>query len=214
MKKNLFVVLVLATFVLLNGCGKKDDTSTAGKDNKNQTSSNDNKTKTEGQNKTDGKDKKLNKSSEKKDLKTEVPTEWTELASNDGQVSLKLPSNWKISESTDTKLVVVNEDQTLGVTAIEFANKDITSDELLETAFADFDFEPDGEAYPIQHGDVEGYLSVARGNINGADMLMYVMSAVDNAGKGNYVVYIYTPTANFEKNKDMMEKVLAGLKIG
>ena len=39
-------------------------------------------------------------------------------------------------------------------------------------------------------------------------MMMYIMSAIEADGAGNYVIYIYTPTDQFAANSTTMEKIL------
>ena len=149
----------------------------------------------------------------KKELKSDVPADWTALVSKDGKFTFSAPSNWTITADTETKFTAMSEDKTMGVTFVIFANDKITSDELMGLALADFDFEPDGEAFAYEEGNMEGYVTTARGKIDGTDMMMYVMSAIENGGKGNYVLYIFTPTANFEKNSPTMEKILFSAKL-
>jgi hypothetical protein len=96
----------------------------------------------------------------------------------------------------------------MGTVLVTFPNDEISSFDLLAAALADFDFEPDGEANEIQVGNVEGYITAARGNINGQDMMMYIMSAIESDGSGNYIIYIYTPTEMFQANSATMETIL------
>jgi predicted small lipoprotein YifL len=200
---SLFVVLFAVTF-FLTGCGKKEEPKT---DKKTDTKT---ETKTETTDKKDDKKKKDFKKSDapKKQIKSEVPADWTELVSKDGKFTFKAPSNWIIGADSETKFSATSEDNSMGLTFVIFANDKITSDELLGLALADFDFEPDGEAFAYEEGNMEGYITAARGKLNGVDMMMYVMSAVENGGTGNYVLYTFTPTANFEKNGPTLEQIL------
>jgi len=96
----------------------------------------------------------------------------------------------------------------MGTVLVTSPNDQISSEDLLELALGDFDFEPDGEANEIQVGNVDGYITAARGNVNGTDMMMYIMSAVESDGSGNYVIYVYTPTEMFQANSATMEQIL------
>jgi len=199
-KKNLF--FVLAFVVLLSGCGKKDEkTSTT----------TDTKPKTESTSSTDSKKKKdFKKSSEpKQQISTPKETaDWTKLTSKDGKMTFKLPSEWIITENTTTKLGTISNDSTMGSVAVVFGNDKITADDLLGMALADFDFEPEGEAHYAQIGDVEAYYVGAVGKINGQEMSMLIMSAIDASTNGNYVVYAFTPVEMYDKNKSVMEDIL------
>lgn len=202
---SLIVVLLMFAFIA-SSCGSKKDVKTDTKT--------DTKTQTTDKKEGDKKKKEIKKSdAPKKELKSDVPADWTELVSKDGKFHFSAPSNWTISSDTETKFTAMSEDKTMGTTFVIFSNDKITADELLELALADFDFDPDGEAFAYEEGNMEGFITVARGKIDGADMMMYVMSAIENGGKGNYVLYIFTPTANFEKNNATMEKILYSAKL-
>lgn len=202
---SFLAILLIFTFSLTS-CGGKKDTKTETKT--------DTKTQTTDKTESDKKKKEFKKSdAPKKELKSEVPAEWTELVSKDGKFTFSAPSNWTISSDTETKFTAMSEDKSMGTTFVIFSNDKITSDELLGLALADFDFDPDGEAFAYEEGNMEGYITVAKGKLDGQDMMMYVMSAVENGGKGNYVLYIFTPTASFEKNNATMEKILYSAKL-
>ncbi len=202
---SLIVVLLIFAFIA-SSCGSKKDVKTDTKT--------DTKTQTTDKKEGDKKKKEIKKSdAPKKELKSDVPADWTELVSKDGKFHFSAPSNWTISSDTETKFTAMSEDKTMGTTFVIFSNDKITADELLGLALADFDFDPDGEAFAYEEGNMEGFITVARGKIDGADMMMYVMSAIENGGKGNYVLYIFTPTANFEKNNATMEKILYSAKL-
>ncbi len=205
---SIFIVLLICVFALTS-CGKKTETTDKKTDTKTDT-----KTQTTDKKESDKKKKEIKKSdAPKKELKSEVPADWTELVSKDGKFHFSAPSNWTIAADSETKFTAMNDDKSMGVTFVIFSNDKITSEELLELALGDFDFDPDGEAFAYEEGNMEGYITAARGKLDGADMMMYVMSAVENGGKGNYVLYIYTPTANFEKNNATMEKILYSAKL-
>ncbi len=206
---SLFVLLIVFVFAL-SGCGGKKDTKTETKSD----TKTDTKTQTTDKKEGDKKKKDFKKSdAPKKELKADVPAEWTALVSKDGKFTFSAPSNWTISSDTETKFTAMSEDKSVGLTFVIFSNDQITSDELLGLALADFDFEPDGEAFAYTEGNMEGYITAARGKIEGTDMMMYVMSAIENGGKGNYVLYVFTPTANFEKNNATMETILYSAKL-
>lgn len=192
-------LLVLFLF-LISGCGKKEDKNTTESKEKSKTT----------ETKTDSKKKKeFKKSSEpKKEVKPEIPSDWTKLTSKDGKMSFNLPSEWIITENTPTKLGTISPDSTVGSVAVVFGNDKISADDLLGMALADFDFEPEGEAHYVQIGDVEAYYVGAVGKINGQEMSMLIMSAIDASSNGNYVVYAFTPTVTFEKNQKTMEEIL------
>lgn len=192
-----YLALVVLSLFLLSGCGKKDEKAPETKTTTNET-------------KTDSKKKKeVKKSSEpKKEVKPEVAADWTKLTSSDGKMSFSLPSEWTITENTSTRLGTLSPDSTMGSTAVVFANEKIDADDLLEMALADFDFEPEGEAHYVQIGDIEAYYVGAVGKINGVEMSMLIMSAIDASSHGNYVVYTYTPTANYSANEKTMENIL------
>lgn len=207
-KFSAFAVIILL-IAFSTGCGKKDTKT----DSKTETKTD---TKTTTTDKKDGEKKKKEfKKSDapKKELKSDVPADWTALVSKDGKFTFSAPSSWTIASDTENKFSAVSEDKSVGLTFVIFANDKVTSDELLGLALADFDFEPDGEAFAYEEGNKEGYITAARGKIDGTDMMMYVMSAVENGGHGNYVLYIFTPTANFEKNSATMEKILYSAKL-
>ena len=195
-----YLALIVLSLFLLSGCGKKDDkvTTTDSKDKKTTETKTDSKKKTE-----------VKKSSEpKKEIKPPVEADWTKLTSSDGKMTFSLPSEWIITENTSTRLGTMSPDSTMGSTAVEFSNDKISADDLLEMALADFDFEPEGEAHYVQIGDIEAYYVGAVGKINGVEMSMLIMSAIDGSSHGNYVVYAYTPTANYAKNEKTMENIL------
>ena len=209
LRMSSFLVVLLVMAFSLTSCGKKDEKTETKTDTKTDT-----KTQTTDKKESDKKKKEFKKSdAPKKELKSEVPAEWTELVSKDGKFTFSAPSNWTIASDTETKFTAMSEDKTMGTTFVIFSNDQITSDELLGLALADFDFEPDGEAFAYGEGNMEGYITAAKGKIDGTDMMMYVMSAVENGGKGNYILYIFTPTANFEKNNATMEKILFSAKL-
>lgn len=206
---SIAVVLMIIAFAFTS-CGDKKDTKTDTKTD----SKTDTKTQTTDKKESDKKKKDFKKSdAPKKELKSEVPSDWTELVSKDGKFTFSAPSNWTIASDTENKFTAMSEDKSMGTTFVIFSNDQITSDELLGLALADFDFDPDGEAFAYTEGNMEGYITAARGNIGGEDMMMYVMSAVENGGKGNYILYVFTPTASFEKNNATMEKVLYSAKL-
>lgn len=206
---SILAVLLMFAF-LASGCGDKKDTKTETKTD----SKTDTKTQTTDKKEGDKKKKDFKKSdAPKKELKADVPAEWTELVSKDVKFTFSAPSNWTISSDTETKFTAMSEDKSVGLTFVIFSNDQITSDELLGLALADFDFEPDGEAFAYTEGNMEGYITAARGKIDGTDMMMYVMSAIENGGKGNYVLYVFTPTANFDKNNATMETILYSAKL-
>jgi hypothetical protein len=205
-----FLVILLVFAFALVSCGKKTDTKTETKTD----TKTDTKTQTTDK-KTDDKKKKEVKKSDapKKEIKSDVPSDWTELTSKDGKFKFSAPSHWVIGDNSETKFSALNEDKSMGVTFVIFGNDKITADELLALALGDFDFDPTGEAFAFEEGNMEGYITVARGKLDGVDMMMYVMSAVEHGGKGNYVLYTYTPTANFDKNGPTLEKVLYSAKL-
>lgn len=196
-----FLALLVLSLFLISGCGKKEDKTTS-------SDSKDKKTTTE--TKTDSKKKKeFKKSSEpKKEVKPDVPADWTKLTSKDGKMTFSLPSEWIITENTPTKLGTISPDSTVGSVAVVFGNDKISADDLLGMALADFDFEPEGEAHYVQIGDVEACYVGAVGKINGHEMSMLIMSAIDASSNGNYVVYAFTPTVTYEKNMKTMEEIL------
>ncbi|MEO8514424.1 MAG: hypothetical protein ABI543_12760 [Ignavibacteria bacterium] len=209
LKLSSFLVILIIFAFSISSCGKKDTKTETKTDTKTDT-----KTQTTDKKESDKKKKEFKKSdAPKKEIKSDVPADWTELVSKDGKFTFSAPSHWTISSDTETKFTAMSEDKTVGTTFVIFANDKITSDELLGLALADFDFDPDGEAFAYEEGNMEGYITTARGKIDGTDMMMYVMSAVENGGKGNYVLYIFTPTANFEKNNATMEKILYSAKL-
>ncbi len=189
-------LLVLCLF-LISGCGKKDEKAPETKTTTTET-------------KTDSKKKKeVKKSSEpKKEITPTTDASWTKLTSNDGKMSFSLPSDWTITENTQTRLGTISPDSTMGSTAVVFGNEKISAEDLLEMSLADFDFEPEGEAHYAQIGDIEAYYVGAVGKINGVEMSMLIMSAIDASSNGNYVVYAYTPTANYSANEKTMEQIL------
>ena len=192
-------LLVLFLF-LISGCGKKEEktSTTETKDKKTTESTTDSKKK-----------KEVKKSSEpKKEIKAEVPSGWTKLESKDGKMTFNLPSDWTITENSSTKLGTMSPDKSMGSTAVVFGNDKISADDLLDMALADFDFEPEGEAHYVQIGDIEAYYVGAVVKINGTEMSMLIMSAIDASTNGNYVVYAYTPTANYDANEKIMEEIL------
>ena len=206
---SLLVILIIFAFSAA-GKKKKKDTKTETKTD----TKTDSKSQTTDKKEGDKKKKEFKKSdAPKKELKADVPAEWTALVSKDGKFTFSAPSNWTISSDTETKFTAMSEDKSVGLTFVIFSNDQITSDELLGLALADFDFEPDGEAFAYTEGNMEGYITAARGNIEGTDMMMYVMSAIENGGKGNYVLYVFTPTANFDKNNATMETILYSAKL-
>src|SRR5690606_23953220 len=96
------------------------------------------------ENKTSGdKQKKEIKKSEapKKDVTQEAPEDWTQLTSGDEKVDFSLPSAWTIEENSETRFSTLSEDKTMGTVLVTFPNDQITSEDLLELALADFDFE-------------------------------------------------------------------------
>lgn len=204
--KVLFTLFLLAAFITV-GCGKKTDAPKT--DTKTQT------TDKKDDKKTDDKKKKEIKKSDapKKEIKADVPSDWTELVSSDGKFKFSAPSHWTITDDTPTKFTAMNEDKTMGVTFVIFANDKITADELLALALGDFDFDPSGEAFAYTEGNMEGYITVAKGPIGGTDMMMYVMSAIENGGKGNYILYSYTATSSWDKNNATLEKILYSAKL-
>lgn len=194
-----YLALLVLSLFLISGCGKKDD-KTATTETKNKTT----------ETKTDSKKKKeIKKSSEpKKEVTPPVEPTWTKLTSNDGKMTFSLPSEWIIVENTNTRLGTLSPDSTMGSTAVVFGNDKISADDLLEMALADFDFEPEGEAHYVQIGDIEAYYVGAVGKVNGVEMSMLIMSAIDGSSHGNYVVYAYTPTANYAKNEKTLSDIL------
>lgn len=199
MKIHSTLALVVLFLFLISGCGKKDDKS----------STTDSKDKKTTETKKETKKKEIKKSSEpKKEIKPPAEADWTKLASTDGKMTFSLPSDWIITENSSTKLGTMSPDSTMGSTAVVFGNDKISADELLEMALADFDFEPEGEAHYVQIGDIEAYYVGAVGKINGHEMSMLIMSAIDGSSHGNYVVYAYTPTANYAKNEKTMSDIL------
>lgn len=192
-------LLVLFLF-LISGCGKKEEktSTTESKDKKTTETTTDSKKK-----------KEVKKSSEpKKEIKAEVPSDWTKLTSSDGKMSFNLPSDWTITENTSTRLGTMSPDKSMGSTAVLFGNDKITADELLGMALASFDFEPEGEAHFVQIGDIEAYYVGAVGTINGQEMSMLIMSAIDASSNANYIVYAYTPTTNYSANEKTIEEIL------
>ncbi len=205
---SLLVVLLMFAFIA-GSCGKKDSKTETKTDTKTDT-----KTQTTDKKEGDKKKKEIKKSdAPKKEIKSDVPADWTELVSKDGKFTFSAPSHWTIAADSETKFTAMSEDKSMGTTFVIFSNDQITADELLGLALADFDFEPDGEAFAFTESNMEGYITVAKGKIDGTDMMMYVMSAIENGGKGNYVLYVFTPTANFEKNNATMEKILYSAKL-
>jgi predicted small lipoprotein YifL len=195
-----FLFAVLFTVVSLSGCGKKEEAP--------KTDTNTPPT-TENQTSGDKKKKEIKKSeAPKKDVTQEAPEDWTQLTSGDEKVEFSLPSAWTVEENSETRFSTLSEDKTMGTVLVTFPNDQISSEDLLELALGDFDFEPDGEANEIQVGNVDGYITAARGNVNGTDMMMYIMSAVESDGSGNYVIYVYTPTEMFQANSATMEQIL------
>ena len=195
-----FLLSFLISAFLLTGCGKKEEAPKT-----------DTKTPPTTENQTSGdKKKKEIKKSEapKKDVTEKAPEDWTQLTSGDEKVEFSLPSAWTIEENSETRFSTLSEDKTMGTVLVTFPNDQISSEDLLELALADFDFEPDGEANEIQVGNVNGYITAARGNVNGTDMMMYIMSAVEADGAGNYIIYVYTPTDQFAANSATMETIL------
>ena len=196
-------------YIERSGGGKKDVKTDTKTDKKTDT-----KTQTTDKKEGDKKKKEFKKSdAPKKEIKSDVPADWTELVSKDGKFTFSAPSHWTIAADSETKFTAMSEDKSMGTTFVIFSNDQITADELLGLALADFDFEPDGEAFAFTESNMEGYITVAKGKIDGTDMMMYVMSAIENGGKGNYVLYVFTPTANFEKNNATMEKILYSAKL-
>lgn len=207
---SMLVIMVLMVF-MATSCGKKETKTDTKTDSKTETKTD---TKTTDKKEGDKKKKDFKKSdAPKKELKSDVPADWTELVSKDGKFTFSAPSHWTIAADSENKFSAVSEDKSVGLTFVIFANDKVTSDELLGLALADFDFEPDGEAFAYEEGNMEGYITAARGKIDGTDMMMYVMSAIENGGHGNYVLYVFTPTANFEKNSATMEKILYSAKL-
>ena len=202
MKKSSLLVLVVMFAFLISGCGKKDDkTSSTTTDKKT--------TETKTSTTTDKKKTEVKKSEEpKKEIKAETPPEWTKVQSSDGKMTLSLPSHWEITENTSTKLATMSPDKTMGSTIVVFNNENLSADDLLGLSLADFDFKPEGEAHHVQLGDIEAYYVGAVGKIDGQDMSMLIMSAIDASSKGNYVVYAFTPTANYDKNSKTLEEIL------
>lgn len=200
MKLHSTLALVVLFLFLISGCGKKEEKTST-------TESKDKKT-TETQKETTKK-KEVKKSSEpKKEVTPPSEPDWTKLKSTDGKMTFSLPSDWTITENTDTKLATMSPDKSMGSTAVVFGNNKISADELLEMALGDFDFEPEGEAHFVQIGDIEAYYVGAVGKINGQEMSMLIMSAIDASSHGNYVVYAYTPTASFSKNEKTISDIL------
>ncbi len=198
-KATAFLFVFLISAVLLTGCGKKEEAP----------KTDTNAPKTENQTSGDKKKKEIKKSeAPKKDVSQPAPEDWTQLTTGDEKVEFSLPSAWTIEENTETRFSTLSEDKSMGTVLVTFPNDQITSEDLLELALADFDFEPDGEANEIQVGNVDGYITAARGNIGGQDMMMYIMSAVESDGSGNYIIYVYTPTDAFAANSATMEQIL------
>ncbi|CAN5502812.1 hypothetical protein BH10BAC5_BH10BAC5_27170 [soil metagenome] len=198
MKTKLHLVIAVLFLFLISGCGKNETTTTK-----------DTKTTTTETKSTDKKKTEVKKSTEpKKEIKSETPSDWTKLESSDGKMTLSLPSHWDITENSATKLATMSPDKTMGSTIVVFNNENLSADDLLELSLADFDFTPEGEAHHVQLGDIEAYYVGAVGKIDGQDMSMLIMSAIDASSKGNYVVYAFTPTASYDKNAKTIEEIL------
>jgi hypothetical protein len=211
MKAKLLVISLIFSALILAGCGKKDAPKT---DTKSPTTSGKDTTKSSGSDNKSAGDKKLTKSTEKKDMTKPAPADWTKLQMKDGKVRFHLPSAWNVKENSEIRFVAMDNDETMGTTAVIFNDETITADDLLAKALADFDFDPEGQAFPFEENGIQGDFTTARGKINGTDMMMYIMSAIDTNGKGNYVVYVYTPTTMFEKNQATMDRILTSVEVG
>ena len=162
MKFNLraiLAVLVLSAFVI-SGCGKKDDSTTKKDDTK--------KTETKTDNKTDNKTPVKKSDAPKKKETPVIPPEWVDITSPDGKLHFKIPGHWT-SESKNEKghdaFVAQNADTTIGLTAIAFGNEKVTADDLLIAQLSAFSAEPDGELFPIETDNVDGWVVTAHGDV-------------------------------------------------
>ncbi len=209
MKFNLRAILsiLILSAILISGCGKKDDT----------TKKTDTKTDTTKKTDTKKTDKTVKKSDAPKKKETPViPAEWVDITSPDGKLHFKIPGHWTATSKNEKghdAFVALNADSTMGLTAIAFGDEKVTADDLLVAQLMAFSAEPDGELFPIETDNVDGWVVTAEGDVDGSKMTMYMMSMIDKNSPGNYLVYVYTLPAKFAANKETMENVLFSVDV-
>src|SRR5258706_6339777 len=101
----------------------------------------------------------------------------------------------------------------MGLTAIAFGNEKVTADDLLIAQLSAFSFEPDGEAFPMETDNIDGWVVAAHGDVDGTKTMMYMISMIDKNSPGNYLVYIYSLSDKFTANSDTMQKVLYSVDV-
>jgi len=206
-KNRLFLALFIALAVLVSSCGKKDESK------KEEPKKDDKKTTTQ----TDTKKPELKKSTEPKKKETPtIPAGWIDITSPDGKLVFKMPENWTAkseNEKGHDAFTAESPDKSMGLVAIAFPNADVTSDGLLAAQLQEFKFDPDGDAIPVETDNVDGWLVVAKSNLDSSPTMMYMMSMIDKDGPGNYVIYIFTDPAKFAASKETMENILFSVDI-
>lgn len=206
--RSILAIFILAAF-LISGCGKKEDATK--KDDKKDTKTQTKDTTKKSDNKT------IKKSDAPKKKETPViPADWVDIKSPDGKLIFKLPGHWtgeSKSEKGHDAFVAENTDKSMGLTAIAFGDEKVTADDLLVAQLTAFSFEPDGDAFPIETENVDGWVVVAHGDVDGTKTMMYMMSMIDKNSPGNYLVYVYSLSDKFAANKETMENILFSVDV-
>lgn len=136
--------------------------------------------------------------------------QWEWYSSDTYNIKFSVPGKWKTTAATNTNGVPYLEsespDGTLYLMVYAYTDSSLSTEDLLDKAVDDLDVKLTGEANEEEINGLHAWVAEATGRIDGQPVGLFIMAATYE--DYNYVAYVFTEQKLFDKNADVMNRIL------
>lgn len=135
--------------------------------------------------------------------------EWETYESKEYNIQFDVPAKWKTTHGIKKDIPYLESESPDGSVVLfvyVYEDSEISTEELFDKAVDDLDLDLEGEAEEEEINGLHAWVGEATGKIEGEKVGMFIMAATYD--EFNYVAYIFTEEAKFEKNAKVMNKIL------
>ena len=135
---------------------------------------------------------------------------WETFENKDFNIRFQVPGKWKTHTDTNKAgvpfLEAESPDGSLYLFVYAYKDASLSTDDLLDKAIADLGMKLKGDAQDEDINELQALVAEATGSIDGRPVGMFIMAATFE--DDNYVAYVFTELAKFDKNTGVMNQIL------
>ncbi len=136
--------------------------------------------------------------------------QWESYSSEKHNIKFSVPGKWKTTSGTNPNGVPFLEsespDGSLYLMVYAYTDSSLSTEDLLDKAVDDLGLKLTGEANEEEINGLHAWVAEATGRIDGQPVGLFIMAATYD--EHNYVAYVFTEQSKFDKNADVMNKIL------